>query len=199
MLCLPTRALAEAIAREWRAQESEIAPVSMPLLRLADTAIDGIAAHRDSVIDAILRFGENDLLCYRADQPPGLGQLQKEAWDPLLDWAARRFALRMAVAVGLVHVDQPPETLAALRDALNAYDAFALGALHVAASITGSLLLTLAVSEGEATPARAFALSRLDEDFQAARWGRDHEAQMRADALARELDKAAEFMAIVRG
>lgn len=194
-LVLPTAALAEAIAQEWQAQGEEIAPVSMPLLRLADTVIDGIVDAPGPVVEAILRFGDNDLLCYRAGEPAALAQRQAEGWDPLLEWAAWRHGARLRVADGLNHIEQPPQALAALRAAVAAFDPWALAGLHVIASITGSLVLALALAAGEITPARAFELSRIDEIFQSEKWGSDREADIRAVALARELDVAALFIA----
>lgn len=198
MLALPTRALADAIAAEWAGQGEVIAPVSMPFLRLADTVIDGVAANRDAVITAILRFGENDLLCYRAHQPPDLAQLQREGWEPVLDWARRRYGAEFVVIEGFGHQDQPPQTLQAFRAALEKLDSFSLAALHVVASVAGSVVLALALLEGELTPAGVFALSRIDEKYQISKWGSDHEAEVRATSLARELDKAAEFIGAAR-
>jgi chaperone required for assembly of F1-ATPase len=198
MLALPTRALAEAIAAEWRGQGETIDPVSMPFLKLANTVIDGVAANRAEIIAAILRFGEHDLLCYRAHQPPELAQLQAQGWDPALAWARRRLGVEFAVVEGFAHADQPAATLAIFRAALESYDSFSLAALHVVASVAGSLVLALALADGERNPAQVFALSRIDEDYQASKWGRDHEAEIRATNLARELDKAAEFIAAAR-
>ena len=197
-LTLPTQKLADAIAAEWREQGEEIVATSMPLLRLANSVIDGVADNQDGVIDAILRFGENDLLCYRAHQPRDLAVRQCEGWDPLLDWARQKFGAQMTVAHGLNHVDQPAEALAALRGALKQFDALTLGALHVIASITGSTVLALAVAEGKVSPVRAFTLSRIDETYQAEKWGEDAQAAKRASALALELDKAAELIGYVR-
>ncbi len=198
MLVLPTETLAGAIAREWHAQGEEIIATSMPVLRLANTVVDGVAANRASVIDAILRFGENDLLCYRAHQPPDLAARQREGWDPLLDWVRRRHGAQMRVAEGLTHVDQSPDALLALRQALEEFGPFTLGALHVIASITGSAVLALAVAGGFITGENAFALSRIDEIYQAEKWGEDAAAAKRAGNLAHELDKAAELMAAAR-
>ena len=198
MLALPTRALAEAVADEWRGQGDEIAPAAMPFLRLANTVIDGVVGNRDGVIDAILRFGQNDLLCYRAAQPVDLAALQREDWDPALDWARQRYGVDFAVVEGFTHADQPVATLAAFRAALEAQESFALAALHVAASVTGSVVLALALAEGERTAAQIFSLSRIDEDYQAAKWGHDPEAQARAAGLARELDTAAAFLLAAR-
>jgi chaperone required for assembly of F1-ATPase len=198
MLALPTQALANAIAQEWRGQGDDIEPVSMPFLKLANTVIDGVAANRTDVITAILRFGENDLLCYRAHQPPELATLQAEGWDPVLAWARRRYGVEFAVVEGFSHTDQPAATLDAFRAALEAQDSFSLAALHVIASVAGSVVLALALAEGELVPAQVFSFSRIDEDYQASKWGRDHEAEVRASNLARELDKAAEFMTAAR-
>jgi chaperone required for assembly of F1-ATPase len=195
-LRLPTRALAEAIAAEWAGQGETVIATTMPLLRLSNTVIDGVAANRDEVITAILRFGENDLLCYRAHQPPDLIARQAEGWDPLLDWARQRLSVNMRVVDGITHADQSPDAIEALREAMRGYDAFTLGGLHVVASITGSLVLGLAVVEGHISGARAFELSRIDESYQAEKWGADSEAVKRATALAHELDKSVELVSL---
>ena len=197
-LVLPTERLAAAIAAEWQAQGEEIIATTMPLLRLANTVVDGVTTNRDAVIDAVMRFGENDLLCYRAHQPPALVARQREGWDPVLDWVRQRHGAPMRVAEGLAHVEQSPEALLALRQALEAQDSFTLGALHVVASITGSLVLALAVANGFISGANAFALSRIDETYQAEKWGEDAEAAKRASNLAHELDKAVELMTAAR-
>jgi chaperone required for assembly of F1-ATPase len=198
MLVLPTEKLAAAIAGEWQAQGEEIIATTMPLFRLANTVVDGVAANRTEVIDAILRFGENDLLCYRAHQPPELANRQREGWDPLLDWVRGRHGAEMRVAEGLTHVDQTTDALLALRQALVAQSAFTIGAVHVIASITGSVVLALAVADGFISGRDAFALSRIDETYQAEKWGEDAEAARRARNLAQELDKAVELMAAAR-
>jgi len=197
-LVLPTEKLAQAIAAEWQGQGEEVVVTSMPLLRLANTAIDGVSTNREEVINAILRFGENDLICYRAHQPPELAARQSAGWDPLLDWVAQRHGARMHVAQGLNHVDQTPETLAALRQPLGHLDPFTLAGLHVVASITGSMVLALTVIDDALSGARAFELSRIDETYQIEKWGQDTEAAKRATALAHELDKAVELISLMR-
>jgi len=197
-LSLPRKKLADAIAEEWQAQGETVMAATMPLLRLANTVIDGVADHREAVIAAILRFGENDLLCYRAHQPPELAARQAAGWDPLLEWVAQKYGAKLRVAAGLTHVDQPPEALAALRRGLESYDAFSLSGLHVIASITGSVVLALAVAEEFITGTDAFELSRIDEIYQAEKWGEDAEAATRATSLAYELGKAAELIGLVR-
>jgi len=196
-LVLPTRALAEALAEEWHVQGEEVRPEAMPLTRLVNTVVDGIRANRDETIAAILRFGENDLLSYRADAPAELARRQGQ-WDAHLGWLGQRHGARLAVTHGVGHVEQSPDALAALQKAVAAHDEYALAALHVLASITGSLVLGLAVLEGELTAAQAFAVSRLDEAYQAEQWGLDREAEERADRLGREMDQATRLVALVR-
>jgi chaperone required for assembly of F1-ATPase len=196
-LVLPSRALAEAVAEEWRAQGEEMQPLTMPLTRMVNTVVDGVRANRQATIAAILRFGENDLLSYRAEAPAELARRQGQ-WDAHLAWAEKRLGARLRVTSGVMAVEQSAEALAALEKAVAAKDDYALAALHVFSSITGSLILGLAVSEGELTPGRAFALSRLDEAYQAETWGKDQEAEQRAVRLGGEMDLAARLTALAR-
>ena len=196
-LLLPSAGLTEAIAEEWRNQDEEMRPADMPLTRLVNTVLDGVRATRPEVIAAVLRFGENDLLSYRVETPVELAARQLD-WNVLLDWVAERHDARLAVTSGIQHVEQPAETLAAFSRAVEARDDFELAALHVLASITGSLVLGLAVLDGRLSAGEAFALSRLDETYQAERWGRDHEAEARAARLAADMEHAAKLVRLSR-
>ena len=196
-LLLPNLALADALAEEWRAQGDEMNPLTMPLTRLVNTVVDGVRANRAGTIGAILRFGENDLLSYRAEAPAELARRQRQ-WDVHLDWAENRHGVRLRATGGIAHVEQSSEDLGRLRAIVTALDDYALAALHVFSSITGSLVLGLAVLEGELTAGQAFALSRLDEAYQAEQWGADPEAEERAARLAREMEQAARLAALSR-
>jgi chaperone required for assembly of F1-ATPase len=197
-LDLPTRSLAEVIAEEWRAQGDEIDPQAMLLTKLVNTAIDGVTPRRDEVIAEIAAFAKHDHLCYRTDTPSELVRRQSEAWDPLLDWVAERYGAPLVTAVGITSVAQPEASITALRKAVEAFDPFALAALHVIASINGSLVLALAVAEKRLSAEEAFALSQIDERFQAEKWGLDSEAEARAKHMAAELATAARFMDLSR-
>ncbi|HEX4296061.1 MAG TPA: ATP12 family protein [Rhizomicrobium sp.] len=197
-LVLPTPALAEAVAEEWRGQGDVIVPAEMPLTRLANTAIDGVAPRREEVVDEIAAFARHDHICYRTDAPAELVRRQNAAWDPLLDWAAERYGAPLRPAHGVTSIAQPEASLAALEVAVEAFDPFALAALHVVASICGSLVLALAVADRRLTAAEAFAASQIDERYQAEKWGLDAEAEARARRLEAELDAAARFMDLSR-
>lgn len=196
-LLLPTHALADAVAQEWRAQDDEMQPAAMPLTRLVNTVLDGVRATRDDVIAALLRFGENDLLSYRAEAPVELVARQLQ-WNDYLDWVRDHHGAGLMVTSGIQHVEQSAETLDALRRAVANRSDFDLAALHVLASVTGSLVLGLAVLDGRLTAREAFALSRLDEAYQAERWGSDREAEERAGRLAAEMHHAAELVRLAR-
>jgi chaperone required for assembly of F1-ATPase len=197
-LALPTRLLAEAVADEWRSQGDDILPASMPLTKLANTAIDRVAGREGEVIDKVMAYA-NDHLCYRAGSPADLAMRQEIGWNPLLDWAAERLGARLETHVGVTHFDQPPEAVAALRRAVEAEPPFAFAALHNAATILNSLVLTLALAERRLNAEEAFGLAQLDERYQVEHWGEDHEATLRTRALAADLAATERFIRLVKG
>lgn len=197
-LCLPTRALAAAIAAEWHDQDETIRPDTMPLTRASNTAIDRMPRQRGAVAAELLRWGETDLLCYRAETPDALAERQRAGWDPMLDWAARELGARMAVTAGVVPCAQPAGALAALRAELDAQDDFALTALSELVALSGSLILALAVRHGHAAPDTAWTLSRIDEDWQQALWGTDAEAARQAADRRAAFLRAHRFLALSR-
>jgi len=198
LLALPMMKLADAVAEEWRAQTDVLAPTTMPLTRFAYAAIDVAPTHRARLIEETLAFGRSDLLCYRAEIPAALVVRQNETWNPLLAWAAERFGARLKIGTGIAFVDQSAESQEAFAVAVLTRDDFALVGLHVATSLTGSLVLGLALVEGRITAQEAFALSCLDETFQAEAWGRDTEAAARAERLGAELAAIERFLSLSR-
>jgi len=197
-LVLPTKALAEAIAAEWEAQQAIIDPRTMRLTKLANSTLDGVIGKEDAVRKEIIAYAANDLLCYRAERPQELARQQQEHWDPLLDWVRERFGSRLVTTTGLMPVAQPQDSLACLGTALDDFDAFALAACHVMTSLTGSAVLVLAHIEGRLTVSQAWNAAHVDEDFQTSRWGEDAEAKQRRDLRYAEMAAAAAFFAIWR-
>lgn len=198
LLSLPNLALAEAIAKEWQGQCDEIDPRTMPLTRLAYAAIDVVTPEREAVAEQLLKYSEHDLLCYRAEKPPALAARQAEAWDPLLEWAAETYGARLNIGSGIRHVAQPVEALAALQQAIARYGGFELAALHTATTVTGSLILALALAEEEVSADQAFAAATLDEAFQVEKWGVDAEAEQRRSNLRSELVAAGDFLRLLQ-
>jgi len=190
-LAAPTRALAEALAAEWQAQADVIDPARMPLTRLANSIIDGVADSASAVMEDVLKYFDSDLLFYRADGPERLVKCQSAAWDPLLSWARDALGARFMLAQGIVHVTQPEDAVAAMRRAMPA-DPWRLGALHAITTLTGSGLLALALANGAIAPDAAWNAAHVDEDFNMETWGRDEMA------LERRNDRAREFGAAMR-
>jgi chaperone required for assembly of F1-ATPase len=197
-LAAPTRALAEAIAHEWREQSGDIRPANMSLTKLANTAIDHAQELRSNIEAELLGFGRHDLLCYRAVGPHELILRQRMAWDPLLDWAHHTLGARLTTTHGIGHVEQGTDALAALDREVRSQDSWTLIGLQTATTITGSLILAFAIASGRLASAEAFALSRIDETFQLEKWGRDSDAEQRARCHAAELEMAAKFIELAR-
>ncbi len=199
-LILPTRALAELVAAEWAGQGEAIDPAGMPLTRLANSALDGVAAALDATRGEIAGYAGSDLLCYRATAPKALVAAEAAAFDPVLDWAGEALGAKLVVAEGVVHVRQPEPALAAIRASLEACRSpFALAALHVMTSLTGSVLLALAVARERLGAEEAWRIAHVGEDFQIAQWGEDEEAKARRAARWRDFEAAARMMAAARG
>lgn len=196
-LLVPTEPLAAAIAVEWDALEEEIRPDRLPLTRAVNSAIDRIAPRPAPVIDAISEYGGSDLLCYRATSPEGLVIRQAEAWDPWLTWSARELHAPLVSVAGIVHQPQPDASLAALRAAVASHRTIALAGLYGLVSLSGSLVLGLAVSRGALSPETAWDLGRLDEIWQAEHWGLDAEAEAAAAASRAEFLNAAQLLALL--
>lgn len=173
---LPTLAMAEAAAAEWDAQQGEVRPETMPVTRAANSAIDKLTRQFDEVVELIAAYGASDLLCYRAEGPQPLVDRQSAGWDPILSWATTDLGASLRVTTGIVHVDQPAETLDRLKALTAGFNTFRLAAFHDLVAISGSLVLGLAVARGRLTADEAFALSRIDEAWQAELWGVDEEA-----------------------
>lgn len=196
-LVLPTPALADAVAQEWRDQQDTIDPQTMPLTKAANTTIDGVTPRREEVIEELLKYGGGDLLCYRAEDDK-LAERQRLAWDPVLDWLAERHGARLAITQGITHIAQPGEAIIALGRALKPFSPYILTALSNATSLTGSLTLALAIQDAHLTAVEAFEKAHLDEQYQAERWGQDAEAEERRVTLRQELESSAKFMALAR-
>ena len=178
LLIVPTRAMADHIAAEWDAQQGKIDPRTMPWTRSANAALDKVANQFAEVAGLLAAYGDTDLLCYRADGPEELARRQTEGWDPLLAWSAATLKAPLNATVGVMHREQPAESLARLTARIGQMTAFQLTGFHDLVAISGSLVLALAVADQRLPAEEAWRLSRLDEHWQAEVWGRDEEAEM---------------------
>lgn len=197
-LLLPSRALAEAAAAEWDAQEEKIDPATMPVTRAANAAIDKVRVQFAEVAGLIAAYGETDLLCYRAETPQELADRQAEAWDPLLDWADAALSARLTATAGVMHIAQPEEALNPLRARVHGLNHFELTALHDLVGLSGSLVIGLAALDGWADADTLWHLSRIDEAWQQEQWGLDEEAAEVAAKKRVEFAQALRFYKLLQ-
>jgi chaperone required for assembly of F1-ATPase len=196
-LALPNARLAEAIADEWNAQRETIDPRFMPLTGLANAAIDRIAPAPESFAAGLAVYGESDLLCYRAAGPAPMVRRQAELWDPILDWAQHRYDIAFEVTSGITHKAQPPDTIARLAAAVATRDPFALAGLSPLVTISGSLVIALALAEGAIGLDAAWAAASLDEQWQVEQWGEDAEAMQALAARHTDFAAGARFLGLL--
>jgi chaperone required for assembly of F1-ATPase len=187
-LTAPTLEIAKAIAAEWQGQGDVIDPAKMPLTRLANAIIDGVAESRDAVAAEIAKYLATDLVVYRAASPPELVERQRRYWDPILDWAERALGARFVPTEGVTHIAQPQLALDAARAAIP-HDPWRLGAMHAATTLAGSALIALALAREFLSAEDAWQAAHVDENWNMEQWGRD------PLALERRASRFAEFQA----
>ena len=196
-LALPTTALADAVAEEWRGVGETIDPRAMPLTGLANAAIDRVAPDPATFAAGLARYGESDLLYYRAESPEPLIARQEALWDPLLEWARGRYDVHFETVAGVMHHAQPPATVTRLREAVAALDAFHLAGLSPLVTVTGSLVASLALLEGAADPDAIWRAAHVDEDWQAEQWGEDDLATNARAVRRADFDAGARFLGLL--
>lgn len=197
-LIMPSRALADAVAQEWRAQTEEVEPASMPLTKLANTAIDRVSKRMDDVAAEIANFGGTDLLCYRADDPEGLIKRQNEVWNPYLCWAKDELHANLKTTDGIMPIAQDEKALKQLTALVTQCDAFELTALHEYTNGFGSLVLAFAYMRGYKPFDELWAASLLDLTFQEEQWGLDYEIEEKRNEKLADLKATCVFLELIR-
>jgi chaperone required for assembly of F1-ATPase len=197
-LAAPTAALAEGIAAEWEAQRDFVEPAAMPLTRLANTIIDGVAAAPDEVAREIAAYLGSDLVCYRAISPEKLVARQAAHWDPIIAFAREALGASFAVRAGVIHATQPADAIAGARAHIPRHP-WRLGAVHAVTTLTGSALIALGVASGVIGRDAAWAAAHVDEDWNREQWGRDELALQHRDYRLAEMSAAATVLEEITG
>jgi chaperone required for assembly of F1-ATPase len=188
---VPVRAIADAIAEEWRAQADNIDPLTMPLTRFANSVVESVVDRVTPVRDDVAKYLRSDLLFYRAGHPQALVEKEAAHWDPVLFWAADTLGAHFILGEGIMHVRQPDTAIEAARDALPG-DPWSVAAIHVVTTLTGSALLALALAHGARDPDQVWDAAHVDEDWNRDQWGVDEEV------AARRATREVDFRAAVR-
>lgn len=196
-LVAPTRALAEGVAAEWKAQGETLQPETMPLTALLNTALDRVGPERASIIEALVGYGQTDLLCYRAETSGELAQRQAEQWQPVLEDLAHDEGIELLSTEGILPIPQHPEAVDRLRGLLDRPNVWELTAIQAITAALGSVVLALSVWRGSLGAEAAFQLAHLDDLYQEARWGRDAEAHERRTRLAADVSAMGRFLKLL--
>jgi chaperone required for assembly of F1-ATPase len=197
IVAAPSRTIADAVAAEWEAQKETIDPVTMPMTRFANSVVDAVVDRVAIVRDDIAKYLGSDLLFYRAGHPESLVAREAQHWDPVLFWAADALGAHFILAQGVMPVAQPEQALAAARNALP-HDPWAVAALHVMTTLTGSALLALALHHGARDAEQVWAAAHVDEEFNAEQWGEDAEVTARRAARKLDFDAAVAILAALK-
>lgn len=195
---VPTQALAEAVATEWAGQQEFVELDSMYHMQFSCAALDYTRGFRQDVERETRDYITTDLLCYRAQEPQGLVQYQTEKWNPWIEWAEQRFDIKLVLVAGIMPAQQSDKTFEIMHAEIAKFDDFALTAMWLLAKHTGSLVVPFAVWERAMEPEEAFAISRIEENYQNEQWGTDEEAQKNREAVANEMRALGEFIALIQ-
>ncbi len=195
---VPTQALADTIAEEWQGQDAKINPTQMPMTQFAVTALDIASLERDAMISRVVAYAESELLCHRSGQPPELFERQQNLWQPLLNWIAARFGARLRVGTELMPIAQETTALVLLRNTVAACDDFHLTGLQQAVTISGSLVLGLALAEQHLDPNAVFFAAELEQLFQMEKWGDDPATTNRHETIKQELNCCGRWFKLIK-
>ena len=198
-MMLPTEALAKKVASEWDEQVDEIDPTKMPFTKSSNAALDKVSEQFEEVSSLLGEYGETDLLYYRADSPPELQKRQKTGWDPIVKWAENTFKVQINCGTGIVYIPQNENLFSGIRITISNLSIFELTAFYDMVSITGSLILGLAIINGRLSAEEAYQLSRIDEQWQLEQWGEDEEAKVASNQKNIAILHSEEFFALSGG
>ena len=187
-LAVPSKALAEHLAKEWDSQKEIIDLPNMTLTRRANVALDRTPVTRSELVDEVKKYAGTDLVCYLADGPTALRERQEAHFRPLRDWAGRNHGILLMTTEGVMNAPQPPASLEAAGAYAAAQDDFTLTGLVLGLNLYGSAVLSMAVAEGELNALDAHDISRVDELWQIEQWGEDEWAQKRVADQRREVE-----------
>lgn len=195
-LRVENRTFADCIANEWSEQEESVDLKAMLFTRLAMSAIDLCDSDRQKIIDLVIGYLGSDLLCYFSEGPAPLRARQEEAWQPYLAWASE-MGFPLITSEGIAPVTQHQASLDAARRMVLAANNLAVVVLGRLTELSGSAVLALHLLREGSEAEAVFSASRVDEDFQAEKWGVDTEAEARALRLKDEFVETAKVLSFL--
>jgi len=178
-LILPTKEMANHVVFEWESQGDKVDPLTMPYTRSANSSIDKVAPQTDEIRKLVTDYGDSDLICYRADKPKELVRRQEKIWSNLVLWSASDLNAPLNIFEGVVYAPQPSQSILEFEKQVSNLNTFQLCALYDLVTISGSLVLSLAVIKNFLNLDNAWSACQVDEDWQQENWGIDEVESVR--------------------
>ncbi|CAG8449163.1 16599_t:CDS:2 [Acaulospora morrowiae] len=177
--------LAALIAGEWESQKTLLKQHSLPLTSLVARSIDTFEknpSERQEVITRLLRYLDTDTVCYQEIYPDILVILQRQYWDPIVDWVKKCYGVDIKITNNIIGI-QPPETKDRLKAVVERFDDLKLSAFERATMISKSFLIGLGLVERKLTVEEAFKASQVEIISQTMHWGEIEDGCIKRDSL----------------
>ena len=123
------------------------------------------------------------MICYFANSPVELVDLQNKEWLPLINYMESSYNIELIYTSKLFSINQKPDSLLKLKNILNEINIFKLSAIYTLSQITKSIIISLALVNNKISAKKAFENSNLEELYQISKWGKDEEAFDRLNAI----------------
>ena len=197
VVIFPNESLACEVAKELGQLKDNLSFSDLPITRRTLAAYDRVTPNRNRIDDIVLNIALTDVICYRAVNQPDLNVIEKEKWDPLIKWIDQEFALKFSVAIGVMPIVQPTNTVSKLKNLIQKYNDLEITAISELAVNTCSLIVTLAMIKRKISVSEASSLVFLEESHQIHRSTEEININKQQDAVQQELREALEFFFLV--
>jgi len=180
---LPSIKLAKILLKDYESSfKSKPLNIVRPI-KITNTAIDKIKPNNIFYINEITDNLNNDMICYFANSPVELVDLQNKDWIPLINYMKSSYNIELIYTSKLFSINQKPDSLLKLKNILNEINIFKLSAIYTLSQITKSIIISLALVNNKISAKKAFENSNLEELYQISKWGKDEEAFDRLNTI----------------
>ena len=180
---LPSIKLAKILLKDYESSfKSKPLNIVRPI-KITNTAIDKIKPNNIFYVNEITDNLNNDMICYFANSPVELVDLQNKDWLPLINYMKSSYNIELIYTSKLFSINQKPDSLLKLKNILNEINIFKLSAIYTLSQITKSIIISLALVNNKISAKKAFENSNLEELYQISKWGKDEEAFDRLNAI----------------
>ena len=180
---LPSMKLAKILLKDYESSfKSKPLNIVRPI-KITNTAIDKIKPNNIFYINEITDNLNNDMICYFANSPVELVDLQNKEWLPLINYMESSYNIELIYTSKLFSINQKPDSLLKLKNILNEINIFKLSAIYTLSQITKSIIISLALVNNKISAKKAFENSNLEELYQISKWGKDEEAFDRLNTI----------------